>query len=949
MRCTLPRRLAFSTFLTLVACKADDPGLAAPSEWTVLGEHAKEALLSVAGRSERDVFAVGADKGAGPLVLHWDGEAWQRLTTGARGDLWWVHAFADGPVFMAGAYSTILRLEHDGGFTRMKTPGLGVHTVYGLWGPSPDDLYAVGSVTGRNGFVWHWDGAAWSELPLPDDIPQNDDHDIPGFFKVWGRSGDEVYVVGGGGVVLRGNASDGFAVVPSGTKSLLFTVSGDADRVVIVGGGQQGVFLEGDGTTLAGGPTEFLLVQGVDVEDGLAIATGQRGAVYRRAPGGWEQLDTGLGLDLESLHAVWIDPTGGVWAVGGDVLAGTQTNGGLAHGVGGAGEVAAIDPALIPAADAPPPDPVCPEGQVDPAPDRSIARRWNEQILGAIRRDIPRPGVHARNLYHLSAAMWDAWAAYDPAADGVFVGEKIDVADPDERAAARAEAISHAAYNLLRHRYAQQTGGPVSALCFAGFMDALGYDAEYGETTGDDPAALGNRVAAAIIAATMDDGANEADNYADATMYKSPNPPLTVDKPGTVLVDPSQWQLLNLAEAATQNGIILPAGVQKYIGGTWGLVTPFAMSKAPDAALYHDPGPPPRFDDPEMKQWVLELLRKHSKLDPALAETIDISPGAYGNNTLGENDGAGHPQNPATGQPYAPNVVKLGDFARVLAEFWADGPKSETPPGHWNVLANSVSDTPGFARAWGGEGPTLDPLEWDVKLYLALNGAVHDAAITAWGIKREFASIRPISLVRHMAGLGQSSDPDGPSYHPDGLPLEDGVVEVITAESAASGERHAHLSRHVGAIAVRSWRGEPGDRAVETAGVAWILGVEWMPYQRRNFVTPAFPGFVSGHSTFSRAGAEVLTLAIGSPWFPGGLGEYTAPAGTYLVFEDGPSSDVRLQWGTYHDAADQAGQSRLWGGIHLWPDDTIGRQLGSVVGVDAFTRAAAYFDGTAVP
>ncbi len=933
----------------LVACKGDEPPLAAPTEWTVLGEHAKEALLSVAGRSERDVYAVGADKGAGPLVLHYDGAGWQRLATGARGDLWWVHAFADGPVFMAGAYSTILRLEEDGGFTRMPTPGLGVHTVYGLWGPAPDDLYAVGSVTGRNGFVWHFDGEAWTELALPAEIPQNDDHDIPGFFKVWGRSSDEVYVVGGGGVVLRGNAADGFTVVPSGTNTLLFTVHGDADGIVIVGGGQQGIFLEGDGATVAGEPTEFQLIQGVYVEDGLEVATGQRGAVYRRGADGWEVIDTDLGLDLESLHAVWIDPTGGVWAAGGNVLAGTQTNGGLVHGVGGAGEVAAIDPALIPSADAPPPAPACPEGQDDLVPDGTIARRWNEQLLNAIRRDIPRPGVHARNLYHLSAAMWDAWAAYEPTVDGVFVGEKLEVTDPATRAAARDEAISHAAYNLLLHRYADQTGGPVSALCFAGFMDALGYDPDYTETEGDDPAALGNRIAAAIVAAGMDDGANEANNYADSTMYASPNAPLTVDKPGTDLVDPSQWQLLNLAEAATQNGIILPAGVQKYIGGNWGLVTAFAMSKQPGEALYHAPGPPPRFEDPEMKEWVLDVLRKHSKLDPALDETIDISPGAYGNNSLGENDGTGHASNPATGSPYASNVVALGDFARVLAEFWADGPKSETPPGHWNTLANSVTDSPGFTRAWGGAGPSLDPLEWDVKLYLALNGAMHDAAITAWGIKREFAAIRPISLVRYMAGLGQSSDPDGPSYHPDGLPLADGVVEVITADTAAPGERHAHLSRHVGQIAVRSWRGEPGDRAVETAGVAWILGVEWMPYQRRNFVTPAFPGFISGHSTFSRAGAEVLTLATGSPWFPGGLGEYVAPAGQYLVFEDGPSRDVRLQWGTYYDAADQAGQSRLWGGIHLWPDDGVGRRLGSLVGDEAFARAGAHFDGSAAP
>lgn len=940
---TILRSLVLLT--VLVGCSPADDSLVVPTTWTALGQHAKEALLSVGGRSERDVFAVGADRGAGPLVLHYDGETWKRVSTGSRGDLWWVHAFADGPVFMAGTYATILKHEGDT-FTRMKTPGIGVHTVYGLWGATPDDLYAVGSVTGRNGFIWHFDGKEWRDLPLPEGLPLTGKNDVPGFFKVWGPSGKDVYVVGGRGVMLHGNASDGFKLVAIDASGSLFTVHGDANEVVAVGGGQTGVFVQGDGERLETFDSEYPLIQGVCVQRGLELASGQFGAIYERDPSGaWRKLDTGLSLDLESLHALWIDPKGGVWAVGGDVISGSQSNGGLVYGGEG---VPAIDPTLIPDADAPPPAAACPDDQIDPEPDASIARRWNEQMLGAIRRDIPRPGVHARNLFHVSAAMWDAWAAYDPTADGVFTSEKIDIADATERERARDEAISYAAHALLQHRYAKQIGGPVSNLCFAQFLDVLDYPSNE-DTTGDTPAALGNRIAAAIIAATAEDGANEANNYADTTGYMSPNPPLVVDQPGTELVDPSQWQLLNLAEAATQNGIVVPAGVQKYIGGNWGLVTPFAMSKDPDEPLYHDPGPPPSFADPDMKLWVLEILDKHSKLDPGLDATIDISPGKYGNNPLGTNDGKGHPQNPITGKPYAPNVVKLGDFARVLAEHWADGPKSETPPGHWNTLANSVADSDDFARKWGGTGPSLDPLEWDVKLYLALNGAVHDAAITSWGIKREFAGVRPISLVRHMAGRGQSSDPKGPSYHKDGLPLKDAVVEVITAESSAAGQRHAHLSRYVGEIAVKSWRGEPGDRAAEIGGVSWIRGIEWMPYQRRNFVTPAFPGFTSGHSTFSRASAEVLTAATGSPHFPGGFAEYVAAPGAYLVFEDGPSQEVRLQWSTYYDAADQAGQSRLWGGIHLWPDDSVGRTLGSQVGLDAFARAAMYFDGSAVP
>ena len=273
--------------------------------------------------------------------------------------------------------------------------------------------------------------------------------------------------------------------------------------------------------------------------------------------------------------------------------------------------------------------------------------------------------------------------------------------------------------------------------------------------------------------------------------------------------------------------------------------------------------------------------------------------------------------NPVTGAPYAPQVVPRGDFARVMAEFWADGPKSETPPGHWFVIANGVADNPATTRQLFGAGDPLDPLAWDVHVYLALSGAVHDAAIAAWEQKRLYTALRPISTVRYLAQLGQSTEADAPDYDPHGLPLIPGVIELITAESAAPGQRHAHLASFVGQLAVKSWRGEPGDRASEVGGVGWIRAIDWIPYQRRTFVTPAFPGFISGHSTFSRAAAEVLAALTGSPYFPGGLGEFVAPAGTYLVFEDGPSADVRLQWATYFDASDQAGQSRIYGGIHL--------------------------------
>jgi hypothetical protein len=197
-----------------------------------------------------------------------------------------------------------------------------------------------------------------------------------------------------------------------------------------------------------------------------------------------------------------------------------------------------------------------------------------------------------------------------------------------------------------------------------------------------------------------------------------------------------------------------------------------------------------------------------------------------------------------------------------------------------------------------------------------------------------------------MGGKGQSSNPNGPAYDPDGLPLAPGLVEVVTRASSAPGERHAKLAGHVGEIAIRTWSGVRDDPAAKHGGVRWIRAVEWVPYQLATFVTPAFSGYISGHSTFSRAAAEVLTGFTGTSYFPGGVYEWRVPAGS-LAIEEGPSEDVALQWATYFDAADAAGISRLYMGIHVAPDDFGGRIVGSQCGKAAWGLAQRYFDGMA--
>jgi len=600
----------------------------------------------------------------------------------------------------------------------------------------------------------------------------------------------------------------------------------------------------------------------------------------------------------------------------------------------------------------------------DPAANWSVARQWNEELLEAIRHDFARPTVHARNLYHVSAAMWDAWAAYDRNADAVFHDESLKSYSLQ---ADREEAISYAAYRLLSWRFAQSPGVEQAQARFDALMDRLGYDRAIETTTGNSPAALGNRIAQTIIEEGLMDGSNEQNAYANL-YYKPVNPPLLPILPGNPdIVDPNRWQPLALKFFIDQAGRLLADGSPKFLSPEWGNVIPFALG-VDDLTVYerdgheylvwHDPGPPPHLGgerDQEYKDTFARVAIWSGLLDPTVGGMIDISPAGLGQNHLGTNDGHGWAENPRTGLPYEHQWVPAGDYYRVLAEFWADGPASETPPGHWFTIANTVADSPHLVRRVLGQGPEVDPLEWDVKVYLTLGGAMHDAAISAWSVKGWYDFVRPVSAIRFMCDNGQSSDPQQPSYDIEGIPLKPGSIEVITGASAAPGQRHEHIAgnagEHIGKIALYAWRGPDyiADPTVDEAGVDWIRCEDWWPYQRPTFVTPPFAGYVSGHSTYSRTAAEVLTALTGDAFFPGGLGEFHAPRNEFLVFEEGPSTDLTLQWATYGDAADECSLSRIYGGIHPPADDIPGRLMGVGIAADAVALAVQYFNGEVTP
>ena len=605
------------------------------------------------------------------------------------------------------------------------------------------------------------------------------------------------------------------------------------------------------------------------------------------------------------------------------------------------------------------------------AADQSVARLWNEELLEAIRNDLARPTVHARNLFHVSVAMWDAWAIYSVNAYPYLSPESLSVFGVE---AAREEAISFAAYRLIQARFAKSPGAAQTLASIDALMANLGYDTAKTSTVGSSPAAVGNRCAVNLLFLGLTDNANEAGGYGN--LYYVPfNPPLLPEFPGNPdIIDQNLWQPLALEYFIDQAGNPVPTGYPDFLSPEWGQVTAFSLSTDDrtiynrdgfDYWVYHDPGPPPYHSGvgDEYYRWGSELVSVWSShLDPADGVMWDVSPASIGNAALptpvdyeafydridGGDWGTGYALNPITNQPYEEQLVPRGDYTRILAEFWADGPESETPPGHWFVILNYVSDYAGFEKRLGGAGPILPDLEWDVKTYLAMAGAMHDVAIACWGTKGWYDYIRPISSIRYLCDEGQSSDNLGPSYDPDGIRLIDGLIEVVTTATTAVGERHEHLAGEEGKIAIYAWRGHDyiADPAVDAAGVDWILAENWWPYQRPTFVTPPFAGYTSGHSTYSRAAAELMSLMTGSEYFPGGLGEFYCPQDEFLVFEDGPSVDVTLQWAKYNDASDQCSLSRIWGGIHPPADDIPGRLMGQIIGPDAYAHALTFFEGS---
>jgi uncharacterized protein DUF6851/vanadium-dependent haloperoxidase-like protein len=458
----------------------------------------------------------------------------------------------------------------------------------------------------------------------------------------------------------------------------------------------------------------------------------------------------------------------------------------------------------------------------------SIVVRWNQAALQGVRDSRLGPPMVSRALAIVHTCTYDAWAAYDRDAVGTRLGGALRRPPAERTRANKEEAISFAAYRAAVDLF------PASrATVFDPLMASLGYDPADLTTDPSRPAGVGNLAAAAVLAYRHGDGANQLGGYADTTGFASPNAPLDLTgafDPATVL-DPNAWQPLRYRDAS---GAVV---TQEFVGAQWQQVTPFAL--ASDGML-RSPTGPARFGSGQYVTQARQLL--------ALS-------------------------------------AALTDEQKMIAEYWADGPHSELPPGHWNLFAQ-------FVARRDRHGDQEHGIDLDIKLFFALTNAVFDAGICAWDNKCQFASVRPITAIRYL-------------FH--GQP-------------------------------VNAWAGP-------YQSTRTIDGAAWLPYQPSTFPTPPFPEYSSGHSNFSAAGAEILRIFTGSDDFGASA---TLPAGSSRV-EPGavPARDLNLSWPTFSEAANQAGISRRYGGIHFQQGDLDARTTGREAARNAWTKTLSYINGTA--
>jgi hypothetical protein len=331
----------------------------------------------------------------------------------------------------------------------------------------------------------------------------------------------------------------------------------------------------------------------------------------------------------------------------------------------------------------------------------SIIKQWNDVILQSLEIVTGEPSLRlgppmvARLVAMVYTAAFQAWAPYTATANPPVAGSA-----PRRPAAQRTEANKRIAISYAIYRVALDLmPDPRIKTLLAAHMVALGLDPDETDAVGNDPDEIGNAAAKAVIAARANDGANQSGlapgsppgppvPYADYTAYAPVNRPTLVaaPTPRDTVVDVERWQPLSYSDPATGS-----AATPSFIAPHWRNVMPFALTSADQFR----PTPPERY----FSQAFVEQAR----------HVIDVQ-------------------------------ANLTSEQKVIAEYWADGPRSWLPPGHWCEIAGQVSQR------------RFHTTDQDARLFFAVANAILDASISCWESKTFYDYCRPITAIRWLFG-----------------------------------------------------------------------------------------------------------------------------------------------------------------------------------------------------
>ena len=490
-------------------------------------------------------------------------------------------------------------------------------------------------------------------------------------------------------------------------------------------------------------------------------------------------------------------------------------------------------------------------GLNNPSTRSSIVAQWNERALEAIRAEKPVPTVITRSLHLVHAAMYDAWAAYDTAAAGAYFNpnpRRFGLNQAAQNETWVEQAVSSAAFHSLSELFPNHVGS------FEALLNDLGHDVPLGFGY-----RLGREAAQTVLEARDDDGSNASNNYADTSGYAPLNHPDDVE------IDPNHWTPLKIPNGTVANDQGIPIvtddpnsfDLQSPLTPHWGSVEPFALS---NGSVYRPVAPPQLGDDTPYEDALGVVSSNDAAYRKQFGEVAQLSAG-------------------------------LTDQQKVIAEYWADGPQSSTPPGHWNEFAHDL--------ALRDQHDLAD----DVKFFFALNNALFDTGIAVWDAKYAHDYVRPQTAIRHLYADQEILSWGGPNQ---GTQLIDGST----------------------------WQPYQDVTFVTPAFPEYTSGHSGFSFAAAT-VLEAFTGSDVLYDGASRGAKD-----FDGDGEPDLIGSWSTEE---LAFENYSGDPITLQWPTLWDAAAEAGRSRLYGGIHIQDGDLRAREMGVKVAKDAWIATTELF------